>query len=160
MNKFSFRQNKRCPRCNTKTPSTSVICPGCQLNYQKFESATNKEAKQNLRMGEKEQVLMRKGRPLDVKFWKLLLISVFLGFMGGHHYYVGRYKMAIFYTCFFIVGAINAVLTSFIKTTLSGLVYEIFTLLVLTWGFVVLMWIVDVAKICVNKYKIPVSRLG
>ena len=150
--------NKRCPRCTTKSPYATVICPECQLNYQKFETATNAVAKKKLREGEKEQVLMRKGRPLDVPLWKLLLIGIFLGFMGGHHYYVGRYKMGIFYTCFFIVGVVNAVINTIITKTPTGFLYEIFTLLVLTWGVVIFMWIIDVAKICVNRYKIPVSR--
>lgn len=158
MGKISYRLNKRCPRCKIKTPNTTVICPSCQLNYQKFEMATNKEAKQNLRAGENEQVLMRKGRPSDIVFWKLLLITIFLGYMGGHHYYVGRYKMGIFYTSFFIVGVINAVINTMIKKSLSGFIYELFTLLVLVWGFVIFMWIVDIAKVCFNKFKIPVSR--
>ena len=153
-----IRLNKRCPRCNTKTPYTSVICPECQLNYQKFESATNQEAKQNLKEGEKEQVLMRKGCPADVDRWKLLLIAIFLGFLGGHHYYVGRYKMGIFYSCFFGVGIINAILTTMLKSKPTGFMYEVFTLLVLIWGVVLFMWIIDIAKICLNKYKIPVSR--
>ena len=158
MGNLSFRQNKRCPRCNTKTPAASAVCPSCQLNYQKFESATNKQAKINLRMGEKEQVLMRKGRPSDVSLVTLLLLSIFLGFMGAHHYYVGRYKMGIFYTCFFLVGVTNVILSRLVKGSLSGFVYEIFTLLVLVWGVVIFLWIIDVAKICLNKFKIPVSR--
>lgn len=151
--------NKRCPRCNTKSPSTAVTCPECQLNFEKFEQATNKDAKRMMRAGEKEQVLMRKGMPADVKRWKVLLLAIFLGFMGAHHYYVGRYKMGIFYTIFFMIGCANAVLVSLVKSTPTGFWYEIFTLLVLVWGAVLAMWIIDIAKIVVNTYKVPVSRI-
>lgn len=149
--------NKRCPRCNNKMPIELVVCPSCQLNFQKFESATNKEAKEAIKQGEKERVLMRKGIPRDISKWKLLLWAIFLGFTGAHHYYVGRYKMGVFYTVFFCVGIINAVLTTFIQD-LTGDLYQIFYLLVLVWGAVLALWIIDIAKICLNKFKVPVSR--
>jgi peptidoglycan biosynthesis protein MviN/MurJ (putative lipid II flippase) len=93
-----------------------------------------------------------------VKFVPLLLIAIFLGFMGGHHYYVGRYKMGAFYPVFFAVGIVNAILATMLDATPKGEVYQIFTLLVLIWGLVIMLWIIDLAKICVNKFKIPVSR--
>jgi len=147
--------NKRCPRCKTKAPYATVVCPECKLNYQKFEQATNKEAKKNIRAGEKEQVLMRNSRPSDVVWWKLLLMAIFLGWVGGHHYYVGRNKMGLFYTLTFVL-----YLTIFfiIKLVVTQFIFDVYSVLMLTWGFVVFMWIVDVAKICLNKFKIPVSR--
>jgi len=154
MNLFN---NKRCPRCNEKMPIELVVCPSCQLNFQKFESATNKEAKQAIKQGEKEKVLMRKGLPSDVSRIKLLLFAIFLGFTGAHHYYVGRYKMGAFYTIFFFVGIVNAVLTTLVQN-LTGDLYQIFYLLVLGWGAVLALWVIDIAKICLNKYKVPVSR--
>ena len=151
-------RNKRCPRCNEKLPVEIVVCPSCQLNFQKFESATNSEAKQALKQGEKDRVLMRKGLPSDVNRWKLLLLAVLLGFTGAHHYYVGRYKMGAFYTIFFCVGIINAVLTTLVQDALTGDLYQIFYLLVLVWGAVLALWVIDIAKICLNKFKVPVSR--
>ncbi len=151
-------KNKRCPRCNTKVPVELVNCPSCQLNFQKFESATNKQAKQALREGEKEKVLMRKGRPADVKLVPLLLLTIFLGFTGAHYYYVGRYKMGAFFSIFFGVGIINAILNALLNVTPTGDLYQVFTLLVLVWGAVLFLWIVDIARVSFNKFKIPVSR--
>jgi len=139
-------------------PVEIVVCPSCQLNFQKFESATNQEAKESIKEGEKEKVLMRKGRPSDVKFVPLLLITIFLGFTGAHYYYVGRYKMGAFFSIFFGVGIINAIITTLLGATPTGDWYQIFTLLVLTWGAVVCLWIIDIAKVCVNSFKIPVGR--
>lgn len=150
--------NKHCPRCNYKMPTEIVVCPQCQLNYNKFNSATNKQAKQKLRQGEKESVLMRKGRPDDVKFVPLLLMCVFLGFLGAHHYYVGRYKMGFFYSLFFTIGVAYSIIASVLKISPKGDLWQVFSFLVLGWGIVLFMWILDIAKICLNKYKIPVSR--
>ena len=151
-------KNKRCPRCHQKVPTEIVVCPSCQLNFQKFDSATNGEAKEALRMGENDRVLMRQGRPSDVNFLPLLLITIFLGFTGAHYYYVGRYKMGAFFSIFFAVGIVNAILTSLLDATPKGDLYQIFTLLVLVWGAVLALWIIDIAKVCLNKFKIPVSR--
>ena len=150
--------NKRCPRCNTKVPLGVGVCPSCMLNFQKFDDATNKDAKIAIKQGEKNNVLMRKGCPKDVSKTKLLLLTIFLGFVGAHHYYVGRYKMGVFYTIFFIIGLINAILRTTINAAFTGIVLELFSLLVLVWGAVLFMWIVDISKVCFNKYKIPVSR--
>ena len=151
-------RNKKCPRCAMKVPVETLICPDCRLNYQKFNDATNKEAKQALKEGEKDNVLMRKGCPSDVNKIKLLLMAVFLGFAGGHHYYVGRYKMGFVYSCFFLIGLTNAILTTMIDNIESSMIYQIFTLFVLGWGIVLFMWIFDVINIIFNKFKIPVSR--
>ena len=151
-------KNKRCPRCNTKMPVEIVSCPSCQLNFQKFESATNAEAKAAIQAGEKDRVLMRKNRPSDVSFVKLLLLTIFLGFTGAHYYYVGRYKMGAFFSIFFGVGIVNGIINSLLKTAPTGDLYQVFTLLVLVWGAVIALWIIDIAKVCLNKFKIPVSR--
>ena len=155
---MDFRLKKRCPRCNTKVESTLVICPDCKLNFQKFEQATNAVAKQKLKQGDKDQVLMRKGRPEDVTLWKLLLIAIFIGFAGGHHYYVGRYKKGVFYSVFFLIGLTYAVVTTMVENIAYTFAFELFYILVLVWGVVIFMWIIDVVNICFNKYKIPVSR--
>lgn len=151
-------KNKKCPRCHKKMPVEIVVCPSCQLNYNKFNDATNKEAKQALEQGNKDNVLMRTGCPKDVSRIKLLLLTIFLGFTGAHYYYVGRYKMGAFFSIFFAVGIVNAILSSILEATPKGDLYQIFTMLVLVWGFVVCMWIIDIAKVAVNKFKIPVGR--
>lgn len=158
MEKLKFKMSKRCPRCNMKTPIENVVCPGCKLNYEKFNTATNAEAKQAIKEGNADQVLMRTGRPKDVKFIKLLLIAIFLGAFGGHNYYVGRYKRGILFTVFFFVGIINGVVNTILKVKPHGDLWEVFTLLVMIWGLVLLLWVFDIVKICLNRFKIPVSK--
>lgn len=151
-------KNKHCPRCKQKMPIEVVQCPNCLLSFTKFETATNKEAKEAIKSKEHDRVLMRVGFPSDVNKLKLLLLTIFLGFTGAHYYYVGRYKMGIFFSIFFCVGITNAILTLLIDSVTDGLIFEIFYLLVLVWGFVIMLWIVDIAKICLNRFKIPVGK--
>ncbi len=133
-----------------------AICPTCQLNYQKFDMATNYEAKIAKREGDNERVLLRRGYPSDVKKWKVLLFAIFLGYTGAHYYYVGRNGKGVFYTIFFFVGIVNAILTSW-KISLASDLGQIFYFLVLIWGLVIFMWIIDIVHICFNRFKIPVS---
>lgn len=150
--------SKKCPRCGTKLDKQAMVCPSCGLNYIKFNEATNKEAKQAMIEGEKDRVLLRTGCPNDIKRWKLILMCIFLGYAGGHHYYVGRKYWGLFYSCFFLVGVINAFVTVLFPEVVNTDAFQIFYLLVLIWGIVIVMWIIDLVKICLNKYKIPVSR--
>lgn len=157
---MKMKLNKKCPRCKTKIAADLIICPNCQLNYNKFYEATNAEAKIAAREGNKDQILLREGYPSDVKKSTLVLLTIFLGFVGAHYYRVGRYKMGIFFSIFFLIGVTNAILSVVYNVTLTGSLGEIFYLLVLTWGAVLFIWIRDIYKVCFNKFKIPVSREG
>ncbi len=147
--------NKRCPRCETKMPKEAFICPGCRLNFEKYNQATNTAAKQALREGEKERVLLRKGCPSDIKRWKLLLITIFGGWFGAHHYSVGRRGMGLTYTIFLIIGMLFCAAFSL---EYSGALMEMLTLAAFGWGIITIMWLADIFKVCLNTYKIPVGR--
>ncbi len=148
---------KKCPRCAMRVDREVMVCPRCRLNYTKFESATNLEAKSAIAQRDDERVLLRKGCPADVARWRLLLLTIFLGYMGAHYYYVGRYKRGIFYTVFFLIGLANAMLNFIPGVSPRGDLWEVFTFLVLIWGIVILLWLVDILKVAINRFKIPVS---
>ncbi len=150
-------ENKHCPRCDMKMPKEVMVCPKCRLNFVKFDQATNQEAKAALKLGEKERVLYRKGCSKDIKRWKLLLITIFLGLFGGHNYYVGKTRRGVFFTIFFIIGLINIIITDVLNLRPSGDLWEVFTFLVLIWGVVIFMWVIDIVKVALNRFKIPVS---
>ncbi len=151
------KKSKVCPRCEYKVPADVTVCPKCQLNYQKFDMATNAWGKYALNNDMKEQVVFRLGCPSDVNKIKLLLLTIFLGFFGAHYYYVGRIKMGVFFSIFASIGIINGVFSFFVKEVPTGDIYQIFTVLVLVWGVVIMLWLVDIFKVCFNKFKIPVS---
>ena len=154
---MKIKTYKHCPRCNTKLPFNLQVCPNCALNFNKFNAATNRAAKQALKDGEKQQILLRTGVPTDVNKIKLLLITIFLGFTGAHYYYVGRKGFGIFFSVFFTVGRINAIITTSVQSLLKTEFYQVFTMLVLIWGVVLLWWLFDVFRVVFNKFKIPVS---
>lgn len=152
--KFDY---KKCPRCNFKTAKSANVCPGCNLNYFKFDTATNAEAKRAIKEGDTNRVIYRTGQPNDVGKVKLLLLTIFLGFMGSHLYYIGRFKRAVFYTIFFIIGVVYSILSTIFTITTYSLIWELFYILYLVWGAVIILWIIDIVKVCFNKFKIPVS---
>ena len=127
------------------------------LNFQKFNGATNSAAKKAYQAGEKDQVILRVGLPTDISKTKLLLLTIFLGFIGAHYYYVGRKRMGLFFTSFFFVGILNAIISIFFKNIVYTEAYQVFYMFVLTWGFVILLWMVDIFKVLLNRFKVPVS---
>jgi len=149
-------KNKRCPRCDYKMPKESAVCPSCRLNFDKFNKATNAEAKEAINQGEMDRVLFRKGVPSDVSKTKLFFLTLFAGFTGAHYFYVGRKKMGLFFISFFILGLLNAALQYLVLPHNDLL--EIIALCGLIWGVVLFLWIVDIFKVALNKFKIPVSR--
>lgn len=152
---IKFSKKKRCPRCNNKCEKSLIICPSCSLNFNKLDIATNKEAKKALNEKDYSRVVYREGCPSDVSRVKLILLTIFLGFVGAHFYYVGRYKKGILYTCSFIIGVVYSLINSNLNP--SGDAWEVFTLLAFVWAIVTFMWINDIIKVCLNKFKIPVS---
>lgn len=150
-------KSKRCPRCGFKVDKEINVCPSCGLNYVKFNTATNKEAKNALHSGQNDKVLKRTGCPSDIKRWKLLLITIFLGFTGAHQFYVGKVKTGAFYCFFFIVGVVNAIVKLVAPNLPHNDFLEVFNFMVLVWGVVICLWLIDIFKVSINRFKIPVS---
>ena len=154
-----MKNKKTCPRCKQKCFSALTSCPNCQLNFSKFNEATNREAKQAIREHRAEDCVMRIGCPSDVKRLKLIILTVFLGLVGVHNYYVGRFARGIVFSIFFVIGVINTILSFVIPNSLyNGDLGQLFYLLVLCWGIVIIMWIFDIFNVIFNRFKIPVSR--
>ena len=86
--KILGRKTKKCPRCKNVCLLSQVECDECGLAFAKLDMATNKEGKRRLFRGQKEQVVYVKKYPKDVKKWKMILITLFLGLFGGHYFYV------------------------------------------------------------------------
>ena len=145
-----MRKRKQCPRCAYKCDNETLICPSCRLNFSKLELATNKAAKKMIFSGQKNKVVYIKGLPKDVKFSKLLLISIFLGLFGGHCFMVGRISRGIF----MLIGGIFALVGSVLGSFKILAPFE-YTLIILV-GIVGFVWLVDIFNICFYKFKVPV----
>lgn len=145
---------KRCPRCNTKMPSMVALCPGCQLNFQKLENATNEEAKDAYSKGEKERVLLVKKLPRDISKAKLLLFTIFLGLFGGHYYYIGRKGMGTLYLIFLFIGAGYTYTQQHLP---FNFFVEVWFILTMVWAVIICLWMIDIVKVIFNRFKVPVS---
>lgn len=146
---------KRCPRCNNKTPIHMPKCGVCSLNFERFNSATNAEAKSAFRMGEPERVLYTTQPPSDINKINVLLKCIFGGWFGLHHFAVGRYKLGGFYLVAFAMCV--TYLTLALTTTLSGLIFDIAFVCGVVWAISFILWLADIVKILCNWYKYPVS---
>ena len=155
-NKLMSKDYKRCPRCNYKTPTQFCRCGNCGLNYDKFSSATNAEAKSAFRMGEKERVLHTKQRPSDVSKIGILLKCIFGGWFGLHYFSLGKIWRGVFHIVGFAMAFVYAYCAMKFNIRTGYLGY-----FVLLCGFIwvasFIIWLVDIFSIIFNKFKYPVS---
>lgn len=155
--KLNGRKNKKCPRCGNICLISQVKCDDCGLLFARVEQATNKAGKVRLARHQKEQVIYLKKCPYDVKKWKLILMTIFLGLFGGHYFYVGRWKWGLaMLSYFFAVFFMGVVFNAYFLTIWSGQFFSIFGPLT---GIYAIVWLNDIRRVCFNSFKIPVSIL-
>ena len=150
------KEFKRCPRCNTKTPIQLKNCGGCGLNYDKFNSATNTEAKSAFRMGEKDRVIYTKTLPSDVNKVKMFIQCLLGGWFGLHYFKIGRIWRGLIQ----ILGAIFAFIYSYSAVVLgiaSGYLGYLILICGFVWVYTFITWLSDSFAILFNKFKYPVS---
>ena len=143
---------KKCPRCGTKNNYTENRCTSCGLVFSRVENGSNKIAKGLLMAGKKDEVVLARMFPKDVRKKKFMLLCGFLGIFGAHNFYVGRFKKAWFQL---ICGLISVIcvavghLLPFYDPFMSFVSVPI--------GFDVLFWAWDFIDGMFNRYKIPVA---
>lgn len=145
----------RCPICNCKMKHKSV-CPYCKITGEQVTGASNQLAKLALRSGNKEKVVYSTTMPYDVNYTRLLLLTIFTGFLGVHNYYVGRDKKGLFCSIASALCLVFFIIDFAFGTTkyfIFDLFYEI-SFAVMT--VVVLMWMYDILKLSFRQFKMPV----
>lgn len=152
--KQKYAKMVTCPRCGMKTIEGVECCPDCGLIFSRLELATNKDAKRKIKRGDRDYIIKTNKLPSDVNYWALLLICLFLGPMGGHCYYVGKYwRGGILTTTFFALimfVIFNAPLMAINDGALLGILATI-------CGLIELMWVWDFVTILIKKFKVPVA---
>ena len=149
------RKTKKCPRCGNECLLSQAKCDECGLLFARVEEATNKAGKIRLARHQKEMVLYVRRCPNDVKKWKLIIITIFLGLFGGHYFYVGRWKLGLTMLCyFFAVLFMGVIFNAYFLTLWSGQFFSIFGPIT---GIYTLIWLNDITRVCFNRFKIPVS---
>lgn len=147
---------KRCPRCNFKTPSNMTKCGKCGLNYDKFQNATNAEAKSAFRMGEKERVLHTRHVPSDVSKFNILIQCILGGWIGLHYFTLGKKWRGLFQVAGVLLMFVYVYFAGHLGIR-SGFVGNFILLCGIIWLSSFIIWLVDSVFIIFNKFKYPVS---
>jgi len=151
------RKTKKCPRCGNLCLLSQVKCDDCGLLFSKMDEATNKDGKIRLKNHEKDLVIYSKKCPHDVKRWKLILITIFLGLFGVHYFYVGRWKWGLAFLIYFLSVIICGVIfNAYFLDVWNGTFFSIYGPIT---GIYTIMWLNDIRRVSFNSFPIPVSIL-
>ena len=148
----------RCPVCGAKMVQKQ-ICPYCKVTDTEVLEASNKKVKEARRAGNKDLIHTTTMWPKDVSKIKLILFTIFFGFIGVNHYYINRPYRATF-SLVSTVGSI-AIFVVYLVIDISGkfgeglfsLVYQI---LFYCMAFNVILWVLDIFGVVFRSFKVPV----
>lgn len=146
---------KRCPRCGYKTYNSFKVCGKCELNFDKFKLATNTEAKEALKKGEKDRVIYTKQLPSDVNKWELFFLAIMLGWTGVHLWKVGKLTRAICHSIGLVLFAIYAVI--YVYGGINVVLYNVGNICGAFWLVTFSLSVIDIFEIGLNRFKVPVS---
>ena len=135
-------------------PESTLECADCGLKFDRLALATNGDAKRKKLRGDRSFIVSVKALPTDVTYWKLLLMSIFLGAVGGHCYYVGRYLKGAMYTVNFLALLFFVIFNNFFLALWNGMFFDI---VMPICGFISLFWILDIFAIAFKRFRIPVA---
>lgn len=154
------RENRRetkykiCPRCGLKSLAVAESCQECGLIFSRLELATNKDAKRKMARGDKDFIIMTSKLPSDVKWHKLLLMTIFLGLFGGHCFYVGRYWRGGMLLANGISLVMYVVFNQQLVAVDGGRLIAALTTIA---GLIMLFWMFDLIWVIIKKFKVPVA---
>lgn len=152
--KDKFASKITCPRCGLKSLAGTESCPDCGLVFSRLALATNKDAKRKLLRGDRTYILKTNKLPEDVSFIKLLLLCIFLGPMGAHNYYTGRYLRGSVLSLAFLSIILLVVFNQPLVAVNDG---ALISTLSTICGLIELIWVWDLIAIIIKKYKVPVA---
>ena len=145
-----LKTTKVCPRCGNKCLLAQEKCDDCGLLFSRLQYASNKAAKRKIAHFDSDFVIYTKDYPSDLKWWKVLLMTIFTGLFGGHYYYVGKFWKGALMTAGFVYlifcTIFNAQMVSALQTYGAYLPISIL-------GF---SWIYSLSAVCIKKFKVPV----
>ena len=148
----------RCPICGAKMVQKQ-ICPYCKVTDTEVLEASNKKVKEARKAGNKDLIHTTTNIPKDVSRLKLVLFTIFFGFIGVNHYYINRPVRATF-SLISTVGSI-AIFIIYLAVDLTGQFGEglfalIYQILFYCMAINVVLWILDIFGALFKSMKIPV----
>lgn len=152
---LSHRQTQKCPRCGAKALISQHKCPECGLLFAKLDEATNKAAAERYKAHEREAIVFTKKIPPDLKRWKLIVYATTLGLFGAHYFYTRRWWWGILYLLGFTLLSVCTIFNAYFMSTTWG--ETLIKVLAIVVGIYGICWLADVVKVCLGRFKIPVS---
>ncbi len=129
-------------------------CPDCALSFDRLSLATNKDAKRKIKRGDRDFIIKTNKLPSDVKFLKLLLMTIFLGAVGGHCYYVGRYARGVMFTLNMLLVLVCVIFNGYMINIWNGLLIEFLGIII---GVILIVWMYDIWMVLMRRFKVPVA---
>lgn len=144
----------KCPICGCKMKE-EFMCPYCKITGDQVKNASNKQAKEKIKRKDVKEVYISTYLPKDVNNTRLLLLTLFGGFLGIHQLYVGKLKTGLFYCFGFMIPLILFALSSYIFIG-NGFLNILSQVGYIFAAVVIFLWIADFFKVCFKAFPIPV----
>ena len=147
-----------CPKCYGKLTKDKSRCMYCGFDMSLLDGASNYEAKKIKHTVYKDDILYTTKVPFDVSKKKLLLFAIFLGLFGVHDYYVGKFWQGLYQSVVVGLAMILLTIQMVMGTVTQNWVQTALDVLAVFAGFATLIWFVDIVKIALERFKIPVYK--
>ncbi len=135
------------------------ICPYCKVTDIEVLEASNKKVKEARKAGNKDLIHTTTTIPKDVSRLKLILFTIFLGFLGVNHYYINRPVRATFS----LISSVGSIVIFIIYLVVDltgefgeGLFALVYQILFYCMAFNIVLWILDIFGVLFKSLKIPV----
>lgn len=146
----------RCPICGSKMID-GKLCKYCNVTDTQVENSSNKKVKEYRKNDMSDLIYFTTYIPSDVSRIKLLLFTIFFGFIGVNHYYVKRNIRATYSLLSTILSIVFLTLRLTIPTLYGVTVFKlIYELSFLAMAINVILWGCDIINLLFKNFKIPV----
>ncbi|MGD9901697.1 MAG: NINE protein [Spirochaetales bacterium] len=143
-----------CPVCYNKIKTENGVCAYCGFKKSDLSTAKASEVKKARKEGRYDDIIYSSEFPSDLDYKKTVLLTVFLGWLGLHNFYVNKPYKGIF------------VLVSIILTVIfsNGLIFGLFPenfvnfsiYFFMAGAISAIMWLFDIAALLFKNFKVPV----
>lgn len=144
----------KCPICGAKMIGKQ-LCQYCKITDDQIINASNRKVKEYRKSYKSDQVYYTNVIPKDISRLKLILYTIFLGFLGIHHFYVLR-PVRGWFSMVTSVGSFLMILLSLTGVTKISIISIIFDILFLGFTINIIMWVLDIFSVLFKSYKVPI----
>lgn len=156
----------RCPNCGAKIKLRYGICPKCQTKISEIKEASFSLVRKARKEYEPEKVVYTTIFPKDLSYKNTLLLCIFLGWAGGHAYYVQRYFKASMHTLLSVIFLFFVLPCAFLLQYGTAGLFDPLAIFLLKTNLIILpsacgaaavvMWMTDLIRLVTRRFEVPV----